>query len=45
VIRGAWREVVAGLAPGERVVSANPMEMNAGDSVRVVGQIESTGPA
>jgi membrane fusion protein (multidrug efflux system) len=45
VIRGAWREVIAGLAPGERVVSANPMEMTAGDAVRVVGLIEPTGPA
>lgn len=45
VIRGPWREVVAGLAPGERVVSANPMEMNAGDPVRVVGLVESPDPA
>jgi len=36
VIRGAWREVVDGLSAGDRVVSANPMEMNAGDRVRVV---------
>ncbi len=36
VIRGAWREVVTGLAAGDRVVSANPLEMNAGDRVRVV---------
>lgn len=40
VIRGPWREVLAGLEPGELVVSANPMEMNAGDRVRVVGPIE-----
>ena len=36
VTRGAWREVLSGLQPGERVISANPLEMNAGDRVRVV---------
>ena len=36
VIRGAWREVLSGLEPGDRVISANPMEMTAGDRVRVV---------
>jgi membrane fusion protein, multidrug efflux system len=36
IIRGPWREVLAGLDQGEVVVSANPMEMNAGDRVRVV---------
>jgi RND family efflux transporter MFP subunit len=36
IIRGAWREVRAGLEPGDRVVSANPMEMTAGARVRVV---------
>lgn len=36
VIRGAWREVLSGLSAGDRVVSANPLEMNAGDRVRVV---------
>lgn len=36
VIRGAWREVISGLSAGERVVSANPLEMNVGDRVRVV---------
>lgn len=36
VIRGAWREVLSGLQVGERVISANPMEMNDGDRVRVV---------
>jgi len=36
VIRGAWREVVSGLAPGDRVIAANPMEMTAGERVRVV---------
>ncbi|MFU8831363.1 MAG: efflux RND transporter periplasmic adaptor subunit [Wenzhouxiangella sp.] len=36
VMRGAWREVQAGLEPGDRVVSANPLEMSAGDQVRIV---------
>ncbi len=36
VIRGAWREVLSGLVPGDRVISANPMEMTAGERVRVV---------
>lgn len=36
IIRGPWREVLDGLDSGEIVVSANPMEMNAGDRVRVV---------
>lgn len=36
ILRGQWREVVSGLEPGERVVSANPLEMNPGERVRVV---------
>jgi RND family efflux transporter MFP subunit len=36
ILRGAWREVTAGLVAGERVVAANPMEMKAGERVRVV---------
>ncbi len=36
ILRGAWREVRAGLEVGDRVVSANPLEMNAGDRVRIV---------
>lgn len=36
IIRGPWREVLGGLEAGEVVVSANPMEMSAGDRVRVV---------
>lgn len=36
VIRGSWREVVSGLEPGDRVIAANPMEMTAGERVRVV---------
>lgn len=36
VVRGAWREILSGLDAGERVVSANPLEMTAGERVRVV---------
>ena len=36
IIRGAWREVRSGLDTGDRVVAANPLEMNAGDRVRIV---------
>jgi membrane fusion protein, multidrug efflux system len=36
IIRGAWREVLGGLEQGDLVVSANPLEMNAGDRVRIV---------
>ncbi|TVS12017.1 MAG: efflux RND transporter periplasmic adaptor subunit [Wenzhouxiangella sp.] len=36
VIRGAWREILSGLGEGDRVVSANPLEMTAGERVRVV---------
>jgi membrane fusion protein, multidrug efflux system len=36
ILRGAWREVLSGLETGDRVVSANPLEMNAGDRVRIV---------
>ena len=40
VIRGAWREVVSGLEPGEEVVAANPLEMNTGERVRIVDWVE-----
>lgn len=40
VIRGAWREVVNGLEPGETVVAANPLEMTAGEIVRIVDTVE-----
>ncbi len=36
ILRGRWREVNDGLEPGDRVVSANPLEMSAGDRVRIV---------
>lgn len=37
VIRGAWREIIAGLEPGDRVVAANPLDMGEGELVRIVG--------
>ena len=40
IIRGAWREVRAGLDQGERVLASNPLEMTAGEQVRIVGWIE-----
>ena len=36
ILRGAWREVRSGLDVGDHVVAANPLEMNAGDRVRIV---------
>lgn len=36
IIRGTWREVRSGLDVGERVVSANPLEMSPGERVRIV---------
>ena len=40
VIRGAWREVISGLQAGDEVVAANPLEMTAGERVRVVDWVE-----
>ncbi|MFU8817067.1 MAG: efflux RND transporter periplasmic adaptor subunit [Pseudomonadales bacterium] len=37
VARGLWREIVAGLEPGDRVVASNPMELREGSAVRIVG--------
>ncbi len=45
IIRGAWREIADGLAVGERVIAANPMEMSAGDRVRVVATVGGEDPA
>ncbi len=36
IIRGPWREIRAGLDVGDKVVSANPMEMTPGERVRIV---------
>jgi membrane fusion protein (multidrug efflux system) len=41
IIRGPWREILGGLDAGERVVVANPIEMKAGDQVRVVTMLGS----
>jgi len=36
ILRGNWREVRAGLDPGEQVVDANPIELTAGTLVRII---------
>ncbi|SDD51935.1 efflux RND transporter periplasmic adaptor subunit [Aquimonas voraii] len=36
VVRGEWREITAGLDAGERIVATSPLELAAGDRVRVV---------
>lgn len=36
IIRGPWREILDGLSVGDKVVAANPLEMNAGERVRIV---------
>lgn len=35
--RGAWQEIKSGLRPGERIVAYNPMELEEGAMVRIVG--------
>jgi membrane fusion protein, multidrug efflux system len=37
ITRGAWQEVLEGLAPGERVVATNPLDLNEDARVRIVG--------
>ncbi len=37
ITRGAWQEILDGLAPGERVVASNPLDLSAGTRVRIVG--------
>lgn len=36
VVRGEWREITAGLEAGEQIVATSPLELAAGDRVRVV---------
>jgi RND family efflux transporter MFP subunit len=36
-VRGLWREIVDGLAVGERVVASSPAELREGSAVRIVG--------
>jgi RND family efflux transporter MFP subunit len=36
VVRGEWREITAGLEAGERIVATSPLDLAAGDRVRVV---------
>jgi RND family efflux transporter MFP subunit len=40
VVRGEWREVIAGLEAGERIVATSPLDLAAGDRVRVVETVE-----
>jgi membrane fusion protein, multidrug efflux system len=37
ITRGAWQEITAGLNAGERIVAYNPMELDEGSMVRIVG--------
>ncbi len=37
VSRGGWQELVEGVSPGERVVATNPLDLNEGTTVRIVG--------
>jgi RND family efflux transporter MFP subunit len=36
VVRGEWREILSGLEAGEQVVATSPLELAAGEQVRVV---------
>lgn len=36
VVRGEWREITAGLEAGEQIVATSPLDLAAGDRVRVV---------
>ena len=37
ITRGAWQEILEGLAPGDRVIATNPLELDEGMRVRIVG--------
>ncbi|MCC5861210.1 MAG: efflux RND transporter periplasmic adaptor subunit [Gammaproteobacteria bacterium] len=37
VTRGGWQELRSGVAPGERVVATNPLDLSPGTRVRIVG--------
>ncbi len=37
VTRGGWQELRSGVAAGERVVATNPLDLNPGTRVRIVG--------
>lgn len=41
VVRGEWREITGGLQAGERVIATSPLELAAGDRVRVVETLEN----
>lgn len=35
--RGMWQEILDGLEPGEHVIATNPLDLNEGSRVRIVG--------
>jgi RND family efflux transporter MFP subunit len=37
ITRGGWQEILEGLAPGDRVVATNPLDLSEGTRVRIVG--------
>lgn len=37
ITRGTWQEITEGLSAGERIVAYNPMELDEGSTVRIVG--------
>lgn len=37
VTRGSWRQIQSGLESGDRIVASNPLELNEGARVRIVG--------
>ncbi|MCH8476259.1 MAG: efflux RND transporter periplasmic adaptor subunit [Opitutales bacterium] len=37
VTRGGWQELRSGVVPGDRVVATNPLDLNPGARVRIVG--------
>lgn len=41
IIRGAWREILGGLEPGDQIVSSNPLDLAEGDLVRVVATVNN----
>jgi membrane fusion protein, multidrug efflux system len=37
ITRGGWQEILEGLAPGDRIVATNPLDLSEGTRVRIVG--------
>ncbi|MCU0755110.1 MAG: efflux RND transporter periplasmic adaptor subunit [Xanthomonadales bacterium] len=36
IVQGEWREIVEGLTDGEQIIATSPLDLSAGDAVRVV---------